>query len=95
MTRLTVLVDYESGNLHSAEKAFQRMAAETGAGEGGPQEFAIGTAVVDLAAFTLLRDGITHPLSPKEAAMLALRSLTGRDFRAADQFARRLVDRLK
>ncbi|WP_225027715.1 imidazole glycerol phosphate synthase subunit HisH [Xinfangfangia pollutisoli] len=30
---LTVLVDYESGNLHSAEKAFQRMAQETGAGE--------------------------------------------------------------
>jgi glutamine amidotransferase len=25
---LTVLVDYDSGNLHSAEKAFQRMAAE-------------------------------------------------------------------
>lgn len=30
---LTVIVDYESGNLHSAEKAFQRMAAETGTGE--------------------------------------------------------------
>ncbi|MBR9651203.1 imidazole glycerol phosphate synthase subunit HisH [Thalassovita aquimarina] len=30
---LTAIVDYESGNLHSAEKAFQRMAAETGAGE--------------------------------------------------------------
>ena len=30
---LTVLVDYDSGNLHSAEKAFQRMATETGAGE--------------------------------------------------------------
>lgn len=30
---LTVLVDYESGNLHSAEKAFQRMAVETGAGD--------------------------------------------------------------
>jgi glutamine amidotransferase len=29
---LTVLVDYESGNLHSAEKAFQRMAQEVGAG---------------------------------------------------------------
>ncbi|MEQ8896315.1 MAG: imidazole glycerol phosphate synthase subunit HisH [Roseovarius sp.] len=28
----TVIVDYESGNLHSAQKAFQRMAAETGAG---------------------------------------------------------------
>ena len=30
---LTVLVDYDSGNLHSAEKAFQRMAVETGGGE--------------------------------------------------------------
>ena len=30
---LTVLVDYDSGNLHSAAKAFQRMADETGAGE--------------------------------------------------------------
>lgn len=28
----TVIVDYESGNLHSAEKAFQLMAAETDAG---------------------------------------------------------------
>jgi len=27
-----VIVDYQSGNLHSAEKSFQRMAAETGAG---------------------------------------------------------------
>lgn len=29
---LTVLVDYDSGNLHSAEKAFQRMAVEGGVG---------------------------------------------------------------
>ena len=29
---LTVIIDYESGNLHSAEKAFQRMAAEGDAG---------------------------------------------------------------
>ncbi|SLN61567.1 Imidazole glycerol phosphate synthase subunit HisH 1 [Roseovarius albus] len=29
----TVIVDYESGNLHSAEKAFQRMAQETGSGD--------------------------------------------------------------
>jgi glutamine amidotransferase len=28
----TVIVDYESGNLHSAEKSFQRMAAEAGGG---------------------------------------------------------------
>ncbi len=27
---LTAIIDYESGNLHSAEKAFQRMAAEIG-----------------------------------------------------------------
>jgi len=30
---LTVLVDYDSGNLHSAEKAFQRMAREANAGQ--------------------------------------------------------------
>ncbi|MCK0149094.1 imidazole glycerol phosphate synthase subunit HisH [Marivita sp. S6314] len=29
---LTAIIDYESGNLHSAEKAFQRMAIETDAG---------------------------------------------------------------
>ncbi len=28
-----VLVDYDSGNLHSAQKAFERMAAEVGGGE--------------------------------------------------------------
>ena len=31
-TMLTVLVDYDSGNLHSAEKAFSRMTVEVGAG---------------------------------------------------------------
>lgn len=30
---LTVLVDYDSGNLHSAQKAFERMAREVDAGE--------------------------------------------------------------
>lgn len=30
---LTALIDYESGNLHSAQKAFERMARETRAGE--------------------------------------------------------------
>lgn len=30
---LTAIIDYESGNLHSAEKAFQKMASETGAGD--------------------------------------------------------------
>ena len=30
---LTAIIDYESGNLHSAEKAFQRMAREADAGD--------------------------------------------------------------
>ena len=30
---LTAIIDYESGNLHSAEKAFQRMARDMDAGE--------------------------------------------------------------
>lgn len=30
---LTVLVDYDSGNLHSAQKAFERMAVEVGGGD--------------------------------------------------------------
>jgi len=30
---LTAIIDYESGNLHSAHKAFERMAGEVGAGE--------------------------------------------------------------
>jgi len=30
---LTVLVDYDAGNLHSAQKAFERMARETGTGD--------------------------------------------------------------
>ena len=46
----TVLVDYEAGNLHSAEKAFQRMAAETGAGEirvtGDPAAVAAAARIV-------------------------------------------------
>ncbi len=35
MTRvsLTALIDYDSGNLHSAQKAFERMAVETDAGQ--------------------------------------------------------------
>lgn len=30
---LTAIIDYESGNLHSAHKAFERMAAETNSGD--------------------------------------------------------------
>lgn len=47
---LTVLVDYDSGNLHSAKKAFQRMAAEVDAGEilvsGRPEDVARADRIV-------------------------------------------------
>ncbi len=46
----TVIVDYDSGNLHSAEKAFQRMAGETGGGEiivsGRPEDVAGADRIV-------------------------------------------------
>ncbi len=46
----TVIIDYDSGNLHSAEKAFQRMAAETGAGEvivtSSPEDVAAADRIV-------------------------------------------------
>lgn len=47
---LTVLVDYDSGNLHSAEKAFQRMSLESNAGEvivsSRPEDVARATRIV-------------------------------------------------
>jgi len=43
------------------------------------EQFALGDARVDLAAFTVVAGGATHTLSPKEAAMLRLlRQRTGR-----------------
>ncbi len=48
---LTVLIDYESGNLHSAEKAFQKMAAET---KGGTVEVTSDPEVVARADHIVL-----------------------------------------
>jgi glutamine amidotransferase len=48
----TVIIDYGSGNLHSAEKAFARMAAETGAG--GPIVVTADPAVVETASRIVL-----------------------------------------
>lgn len=46
----TVLIDYDSGNLHSAQKAFERMAAEVGAGPvivtGDPDQVARADRIV-------------------------------------------------
>lgn len=49
------------------------------------EQFVLGPAEVDLAAFTLVRDGKTHSLSPKEAGMLRLlRQRAGRAVSRAD-----------
>jgi glutamine amidotransferase len=72
----TVLVDYEAGNLHSAEKAFQRMAAETGAGEirvtGDPAAVAAAARIVlpGDGAFAACRAA----LEARPGLMAALRS---------------------
>ena len=49
------------------------------------EQFTLGDAQVDLAAFSLVRAGSTHTLSPKEAAMLRLlRQRQGRAVSRAD-----------
>ena len=64
----TVLIDYESGNLHSAEKAFQRMAREVDAGP------VVVTADPDMVA------GATRVVLPGDGAFPACRAaLAGRD----------------
>ena len=65
----TVLIDYDSGNLHSAEKAFQRMAAEVG---GGP------VIVSDRAEDVARADRVVLPGDGAFPACLAgLRARTG------------------
>lgn len=55
----------------------------------GVQQFTLGAAKIDLAAFTITRDGAVHTLSPKEAGMLSL--LRRHDGRAVSR-ARFLAD---
>ncbi len=59
----TVIVDYESGNLHSAEKAFQRMAAEVGA---GPVTVTSDPEVVRRASRVVLPGDGAFPACQKE-----------------------------
>jgi len=57
------------------ERREGRGEAAGGAGDGAratPPRFRIGDAEIDLDAFELRRNGVAHPLSRKEAAMLAL-----------------------
>lgn len=70
---LTVLVDYDSGNLHSAEKAFQRMAQEVGAGQvlvsARPEDVARADRIVlpGDGAFPACRAALSHASGLYEA----------------------------
>ncbi|MDA0924002.1 MAG: imidazole glycerol phosphate synthase subunit HisH [Proteobacteria bacterium] len=71
----TVLIDYDSGNLHSAEKAFQRMAAEGGHGPvvvtSDPDRVARATRIVlpGDGAFPACRRGL-QAIDGLEAALI-------------------------
>ena len=85
---LTVLVDYDSGNLHSAQKAFERMARETDAGEilvsQRPEDVARADRVVlpgdgafpscrrGLAGFDGLEEALREAVGPRALPFLGI-----------------------
>jgi glutamine amidotransferase len=82
---LTVLVDYGAGNLHSAVKAFARMAAETGGGEvrvtARPEDVAAADRIVvpGDGAFPACRDAL-HAVPGLVAALAEAVQVRGRPF---------------
>lgn len=74
----TVLIDYDSGNLHSAEKAFQRMARETGHGmvrvSNRPEDVATASRIVlpGDGAFPACRRGLAAIDELEEAIVEAV-----------------------
>ncbi|PWR03294.1 imidazole glycerol phosphate synthase subunit HisH [Meridianimarinicoccus roseus] len=81
----TVLIDYDSGNLHSAEKAFQRMAREAGPGAGP-------VIVSDRAEDVAQADRVVLPGDGAFPACLAgLRARTGLFEAMVDAVTRRAV----
>ena len=77
---LTVLVDYDSGNLHSAQKAFERMAREGDAGEvlvsSRPEDVARADRVVlpGDGAFPACRRGLQGFDGLEDAVLEAVRT---------------------
>ncbi|OWU71331.1 imidazole glycerol phosphate synthase subunit HisH [Roseovarius sp. 22II1-1F6A] len=75
---LTVLIDYDSGNLHSAEKAFQRMAREVDGGEvivsSSPEDVARADRIVlpGDGAFPACRDALVDRTGLFEALVEAV-----------------------
>ena len=74
----TVLIDFSAGNLHSAEKAFRRMAAEVGGGEvlvtDRPEDVARAERVVlpGDGAFPACRDALAERTALAEALLEAV-----------------------
>jgi glutamine amidotransferase len=84
----TVLIDYDSGNLHSAQKAFERMARETDAGAvrvtSRPEEVAAADRVVlpgdgafpacrrGLAAFDGLEEALVEAVDRRAVPFLGI-----------------------
>jgi glutamine amidotransferase len=84
----TVLIDYDSGNLHSAQKAFERMARETDAGPvrvtSRPEEVAAADRVVlpgdgafpacrrGLAAFDGLEEALVEAVDRRAVPFLGI-----------------------
>ena len=74
----TILIDYDSGNLHSAEKAFQRMARETGQGmvrvSNRPEDVATASRIVlpGDGAFPACRRGLAAIDGLEEAIVEAV-----------------------
>jgi len=74
----TVLIDYDSGNLHSAEKAFQRRARETGQGmvrvSNRPEDVATASRIVlpGDGAFPACRRGLAAIDGLEEAIVEAV-----------------------
>jgi len=75
---LTAIIDYDSGNLHSAEKAFQRMARETGQGmvrvSNRPEDVATASRIVlpGDGAFPACRRGLAAIDGLEEAIVEAV-----------------------
>ncbi|EKE45888.1 imidazole glycerol phosphate synthase subunit HisH [Oceaniovalibus guishaninsula JLT2003] len=83
---LTVLVDYDSGNLHSAAKAFQRMARETDGGtvlvSANPEDVARADRVVlpGDGAFPSCREGLVRDRAALYQALVETVEDRGRPF---------------
>lgn len=83
---LTVLIDTDSGNLHSAEKAFQRMASETAGGDvmvsSRPEDVLRADRVVlpGDGAFPACRDALMEDRAALHQALLETVVTRGRPF---------------